>query len=133
VSQGEVKSEKRKPRILGFFGPKSSKKRVDAATEAHAAQAAVAAAKDLEPQCVALTEDGAQCRNSSRHGSKYCASHKGYQPPTAKGIAQRVEGDAWDPRDDRTDQQTVKAADTRPRVRKAKNTKLAVRKSSKKR
>jgi hypothetical protein len=35
----------------------------------------------LRPQCSALTEDGKQCRNSSRAASKYCASHFGYQPP----------------------------------------------------
>lgn len=39
--------------------------------------------KKYRPQCAALTEHGKQCRNSARAGSKYCASHKGYQPPTA--------------------------------------------------
>jgi hypothetical protein len=36
----------------------------------------------LRPQCGALTEDRKQCRNSARLGSKYCASHFGYQPPS---------------------------------------------------
>jgi len=31
-------------------------------------------------QCAAITAAGAQCRNTARHGSKYCASHKGYHP-----------------------------------------------------
>lgn len=93
------------------------------------AEAAPAAAKEYEPQCGALTEDGAQCRNSARHGSKYCASHKGYQPPTAKGIAKRVEGEAWDPNDKVTDHSSVRRTDTRPKVRKAKDTKVAVRKA----
>lgn len=46
---------------------------------------------EYRPQCAALTADGAQCRNSARHDSKYCASHKGYQPPTAKGIVMRAD------------------------------------------
>lgn len=37
--------------------------------------------KGYRPQCSALTEDGKQCRNSAREGSKYCAPHFGYQPP----------------------------------------------------
>ncbi len=45
--------------------------------------------KTYRPQCAALTEDDAQCQNSARTGSKYCASHKGYQPPTAKGFVLR--------------------------------------------
>ena len=50
---------------------------------------AKAVGHDYQPQCAALTEDGQQCRNSARGVSRYCASHKGYQPPTAKGLAQR--------------------------------------------
>lgn len=38
------------------------------------------------PQCVALRNDGIQCRNSSRTGSKYCSSHFGYQPRTPEGV-----------------------------------------------
>lgn len=82
---------------------------------------------DYQPQCSALTEDGKQCRNSARGTSKYCASHKGYQPPAAKGLAQRIEGDAWSPRDKLTDRQSRSNADTRPAVRKAEDTPLAVR------
>lgn len=117
-----VPSGKRKPKILGWFGPKSQKQAVDAAVEARSGST------EYRPQCVALTEDGAQCRNSAREGSKYCASHKGYQPPTAKGIAQRVEGAAWDPSDNVTDKSSVRRANTKPTVRKAKDTKVAVRK-----
>lgn len=87
---------------------------------------------ELQPQCAALTDGGAQCRNSARHGSRYCGSHKGYQPPTAKGLAQRIEGDAWDPEDGLSDRQSVATADTRPRVRGAKDTKVKVRQASRK-
>lgn len=45
-----------------------------------------ASAKKLQPQCAALAASGKQCANSARSGSKYCASHKGYQPP-ARGKA----------------------------------------------
>ncbi len=38
------------------------------------------------PQCSALRSDGIQCRNSSRSGSRYCASHFGYQPRTPEGV-----------------------------------------------
>jgi hypothetical protein len=126
------RSGKRKPKILGWFGPKGQKKKVDEALAQRAERNEGQAAGELQPQCMALTEDGAQCRNSARGDSKYCSSHKGYQPPTAKGIAQRVEGEAWDPSDDQTDHATVRAANTRPKVRKAKDTKVAVRKASKK-
>ncbi|MFA5943991.1 MAG: hypothetical protein WC876_05950 [Candidatus Thermoplasmatota archaeon] len=84
----------------------------------------------LRPQCSALTNDGAQCRNSSREASKYCASHFGYQPPTAKGLAKRIEGDAWKARDRVSDKSSVKGADTRPAVRSAPDTKVAVRRKS---
>lgn len=85
----------------------------------------------LQAQCAALTHDGAQCRNSSRIGSKYCASHFGYQPPTQKGIAKRVEGDSWSPRDKVSDKDTVKGTDTKPRVKRAPDTKVSVRKKAK--
>lgn len=114
---------KRRFRVLGFVGKKP---------KAKAAKADVADT-DYQPQCSALTEDGAQCRNSARHGSKYCSSHKGYQPPTAKGLAQRIEGDAWDPSDDLTDRESVATADTKPRVRKAKDTRVKVRKATRRR
>ncbi|MHB1260634.1 MAG: hypothetical protein ACYC2H_02840 [Thermoplasmatota archaeon] len=85
-----------------------------------------------QPQCAALTEDGSQCRNSARGSSRYCASHKGYQPPTAKGLAKRIEGEDWSDEDKLTDRKSVKAADTRPAVGKAKDTRIKVRKSPKK-
>lgn len=31
-------------------------------------------------RCLALTKKGDPCRNQARDGSKYCSSHKGYQP-----------------------------------------------------
>lgn len=128
-----VKAAKRKPRILGFFGPRGAKKAVDEAAAATQTTTGPATTADAayQPQCSALTADGAQCRNSARGDSKYCISHKGYQPPTAKGIAKRVEGEAWDPRDKVTDAQTVRAANTRPKVRKAKGTRLSQRKAPK--
>lgn len=107
----------RRFRVLGFVGRKPRKE-----------EPRDRADPGYQPQCSALTADGAQCRNSARDGSRYCASHKGYQPPTAKGLAQRIEGDAWDPRDDVTDRESVASADTRPRVGKAKDTKVRVRK-----
>lgn len=82
------------------------------------------------PQCGALTEDGKQCRNSARGESKYCSSHFGYQPRTLRGSAKRIEGDKWSPRDKRTDKQSVALADTKARVRGAKDTVPAVRKRS---
>ena len=85
-----------------------------------------------QPQCAALTEDGSQCRNSARGTSRYCSSHKGYQPPTAKGLAKRIEGGDWSDEDKKTDRQSVGAADTKPVVRKAKDTTLKVRKAAKK-
>jgi hypothetical protein len=86
---------------------------------------------DHQPQCAALTADGRQCRNSARGTSKYCASHKGYQPPGRKGLAQRIEGDSWSADDALTDRQSARGADTRPRVRKAEDTPLAVRSKAK--
>lgn len=85
---------------------------------------------DYQPQCAALTADGKQCRNSARGTSKYCASHKGYQPPSLKGLAQRVEGDEWQAADDVSDAETRGVADTRPSVGGARDTRLAVRGSS---
>lgn len=61
------------------------------------------------PQCAALTEEGAQCRNSSRDGSKYCSSHFGYQPT----VMPKAE---------------AKRDDTRPRVKDAPDTLPSVRK-----
>ncbi|HUR63611.1 MAG TPA: hypothetical protein VM241_03930 [Candidatus Thermoplasmatota archaeon] len=61
------------------------------------------------PQCSALTEEGHQCRNSSRADSKYCISHFGYQPPSiAKAAAKRED----------TLPRVKGAADTKPSVRK---------------
>ena len=82
---------------------------------------------DYQPQCAALTADGSQCRNSARGTSKYCASHKGYQPPASKGLAKRIEGDSWSANDKLTDRQSRRNADTKPAVRKAEDTPLAVR------
>lgn len=110
-------------RRLAWFGPKSEKIRL--------AAEAPPASSTYQAQCGALTADGAQCRNSSREGSKYCASHKGYQPPTARGVAQRVEGAAWDPKDGVTDASSRRAADTKPRVRRAPDTAVATRKARK--
>jgi hypothetical protein len=87
---------------------------------------------DYQPQCAALTEDGAQCRNSARGTSRYCSSHKGYQPPTAKALAQRIEGDTWSADDKLTDRKSVARADTKPVVGKAKDTTVKVRKAPKK-
>ena len=78
-------------------------------------------------QCQALTDDGKQCRNSARGTSKYCAPHKGYQPPTTKGLAKRIEGKRWSANDKRTDRSSVRGADTRARVRRAPDTVVAVR------
>lgn len=85
-----------------------------------------------KPQCAALTADGKQCRNSARGASKYCASHKGYQPPTVRSLAKRIEGDSWSADDKLTDRQSRKNADTLPAVDKAKDTALAVRGKAKK-
>lgn len=62
-----------------------------AAKKAPAKKAATKAAakpadKKYQPQCAALTAGGDQCRNSARAGSKYCGSHKGYQPPSTKNV-----------------------------------------------
>ena len=81
------------------------------------------------PQCSAVTADGAQCRNSARGGSKYCGSHFGYQPKTAKGLAKAIEGEAWSDEDKRTDAATVREADTVARVEDAPDTKPSVRRS----
>lgn len=136
VKVSRPKGAKRSFRILGFIGRKSEKAAKPKAKKAKEARTAKGGRDvsdaDYQPQCAALTEDGQQCRNSARGVSRYCSSHKGYQPPTAKGLAQRIEGDAWDPRDDVTDHQSVRGADTRPVVRKAKDTKVKVRKAPKK-
>jgi hypothetical protein len=129
-------SSRPKRGFLGFIGKKSP--RVDRPAKTKKFKlvkgkkpATDTSEPDYQPQCAALTEDGSQCRNSARGVSRYCSSHKGYQPPTAKGLAKRIEGDAWDPKDDVTDHQSVKGADTRPVVRKAKDTKVKVRKAAK--
>ncbi|MEA3137142.1 MAG: hypothetical protein QOC71_1423 [Thermoplasmata archaeon] len=118
--------------FLGFFGKKSPRAAKPKKAKAKKGKPADTSDPDYQPQCAALTEDGSQCRNSARGVSRYCSSHKGYQPPTAKGLAQRIEGEAWDPRDDVTDHQSVRGADTRPVVRKAKDTRIKVRKAPKK-
>lgn len=88
-----------------------------------------AAEHEYRPQCSAVTADGAQCRNSARQGSKYCAPHFGYQPPTTTGLAKRIEGEDWSDDDDQTDAGTVRDADTKARVKKAKDTKPSVRRN----
>lgn len=115
-------------------GRRRSKAKASVKAKATQAKLAKSSAADAayRPQCAALTADGAQCRNSARGTSKYCAPHKGYQPPTTKGLAKRIEGDAWDPHDKVTDRSSVKGADTRPVVRKAKDTQVSVRKVAKK-
>lgn len=127
---------KRGFRALGFFGPKKDKPakaknaRTDKATFQETREDV--SDKEYQPQCSALTADGAQCRNSARGDSRYCISHFGYQPPTTKGLAQRIEGDAWDPDDHVTDHQSVRSKDTRPAVRKAPDTRLRTRKPARK-
>lgn len=126
----------RPKRRFSLFGRKDKKDTAEGkgakdATNGQAAEKGEKADKDYQPQCMALTEDGAQCRNSARGDSKYCISHFGYQPPTAKGLAQRIEGDAWDPDDHVTDHDSVRSKDTQPKVAKAKDTKLRTRKASK--
>jgi hypothetical protein len=69
------------------------------------------------PQCAAITEDGKQCRNSSRAESKYCASHFGYQPHEAKTIRKETG-------------HGVAEADTRPRWLRSKDTKPATRRQA---
>lgn len=44
---------------------------------------------DLNPQCLALTKSGTRCKNAARTNSKYCASHKGYQPSQEELEARR--------------------------------------------
>src|ERR1041385_7525023 len=92
---------------------------------------AAAGKPGYHPQCAALTADGKQCRNSARGTSKYCASHKGYQPPATKGLAKRIEGDSWSATDKLTDRQSARSADTKPKVRRAEDTPLAVRSKAK--
>lgn len=40
-------------------------------------------------RCLALTKAGDRCQNQARSGSKYCASHKGYQPSEEELTARR--------------------------------------------
>jgi len=67
----------------GFFGLRRKAK--TPAPEPEPA-APAPAAQEYQPQCSGLTEEGLQCRNSARAGSKYCSSHFGYQPRTVQGI-----------------------------------------------
>ena len=69
-----------------------------------------------------------QCRNSSRDGSKYCASHKGYQPKTAAGVATLV-GEPWEPKGKKAVQSKT---DTLPRHAGAADTLASVRKTASK-
>lgn len=45
--------------------------------------------KAAQDRCLALTKDGSRCRNTSREGSSYCSSHKGYQPSQSELDARR--------------------------------------------
>lgn len=45
----------------------------------------------LQPQCAALTPGSRQCRNSARDGSKYCASHAGYRPPSVEAFLKKLD------------------------------------------
>jgi hypothetical protein len=84
---------------------KDTKPRVKRAPDTKPGHGGATSKEGLQAQCAAITTDGKQCRNSSRHGSKYCGAHKGYQPAAA---AQRL-------------------ADTKPSTR-GKDTKPTVRK-----
>lgn len=126
---GEPESRDRPKRRFAWFSTSKPGKK---AKPAKAAKEPASTDKEYQPQCSALTDHGAQCRNSARNGSKYCISHFGYQPPTVKGLAQRIEGDAWDPADKLTDRQSVASVDTRPAVRKAPDTRLRTRKPARK-
>lgn len=48
-------------------------------------------ASEYEPQCQAITPEGRQCRNSSRHNSKYCASHRNYTAPPLSQVVGAVD------------------------------------------
>jgi hypothetical protein len=115
--------------VGGAASPSASARSV---SDSPAPAAPKTAGSDYQPQCAALTEDGSQCRNSARGKSRYCASHKGYQPPTAKGLAKRIEGEDWSDEDKTTDRQSVSGADTKPAVGKAPDTRMKVRKAAKK-
>jgi hypothetical protein len=133
VRKEQSSRPKRRFQILGFIGKKSPRTEKKAKAKASKGKGKTDVAVDeYQPQCAAITEDGQQCRNSARGVSRYCSSHKGYQPPTAKGLAKRIEGESWDPKDKLTDRQSVATADTRPVVRKAKDTTLKIRKAPKK-
>lgn len=133
VRREQSSRPKRRFQILGFIGKKSPRTEKPAKAKAPKGKGKTDVSDDeYQPQCAAITEDGQQCRNSARGVSRYCSSHKGYQPPTAKGLAQRIEGESWDPTDKLTDRQSVATADTRPVVRRAKDTRLKVRKAPKK-
>lgn len=86
------------------------KKPAKAAPQRTAAKRPAKGDKDYQPQCLALTGQGKQCRNSARKGSKYCASHKGYH---AKGFKSHMS-----------------AQDTKPRSKKAKDTKPVAKKAT---
>ncbi|HLF16563.1 MAG TPA: hypothetical protein VI796_03925 [Candidatus Thermoplasmatota archaeon] len=106
----QSKAARRSHGLLGIF---RRKRKAKAEPEAPAEEPATEAeGKEYQPQCAAITDDGMQCRNSTKHRSKYCASHQGYRPPTmAKVIASKDtlptnviaedtkpgEGAAWDP------------------------------------
>lgn len=76
-SSETVQEEAPAKRRRGFFGLGRKKEK-----------AAEPPAAEYQPQCGAITEEGAQCRNSAREGSKYCSSHFGFHPKTTQGIHQ---------------------------------------------
>jgi len=69
-------------RLFGFLGRRGG----SSGTSTTPPAATETESKEYQPQCSALTEEGLQCRNSARGGSKYCSSHYGYQPRTAQGV-----------------------------------------------
>lgn len=60
-----------------------------ASSMSSAASRAAGANGDGEGRCLALTKAGVRCRNNAREGSKYCSSHKGYQPSPEELEARR--------------------------------------------
>lgn len=85
---------------------KDTKPRVKKAADTKPGTGTTRTKSGLQAQCAAVTPDGKQCRNSSRAGSKYCGSHKGFNP--ARAAKALVE--------------------TKPRAKKGKDTKAKVRK-----
>jgi hypothetical protein len=60
-----------------------------------------------QAQCAAYTKEGGQCKNSSRRGSKYCGSHKGYRAPSKAQLLSQMD----------TKPRWAKAKDTPPNLK----------------